>query len=36
MSNTGIGDARFLLMVICAFLMGVAGTVASAVFLHVG
>ena len=27
-------DVRFVLMVICAFLMGVLGTVASGVFLH--
>ena len=35
MTDVGITDRRFLLLVVCAFLMGVIGTVASGVFFHI-
>ena len=35
MSDASRTDVRFVLMVVCAFLMGVLGTVASGVLLHV-
>jgi hypothetical protein len=34
MPDARITDVRFVLMVVCAFLMGVLGTVASGVLLH--
>jgi hypothetical protein len=36
MSDAGLGDARFLVMVVCAFVMGLVGTLASGVLLHLG
>ena len=36
MSDAGLGDARFLLLVACAFVMGLVGTLASGALLHLG
>lgn len=34
MSNAGLGDVRFVLMVVLAFLMGLYATLATAGFVH--
>jgi len=36
MSNAGLADVRFLLMIACAFAMGLVGTLASGALLHAG
>ena len=35
-AKTFLGDARFLLMVACAFVMGLVGTLASGALMHLG